>query len=1017
MSCSIAYVNTGSRPWLIVLAFISFFFILSCGDEAGDSYKLTNIGAIIDVNSRVGKEEKVAMQIAVQDFNNAYQNHKLSLHFQDRERDPLRAASAAEKLVKEKKVKVIIGMERWGEATIVADIGNRVRVPVLSLAEPAITPPLMPVRWPFLVRMTNHRAEQLKCIAALVGSYNWKRVIVIYEDDENGGDTGDLTLFSEALQDIGSEIECRLVLPPFSYLTNPKEFVQEELEKLIRIQSRVFIVLHSSASMVIHLFREAKEMGFVGKDSVWIISDTITNSLDSFNSSVISSMEGALGIKPYFSEISSSYSNFKGQFKTTFRAQYPEEDSSDPGIYALKAYDSIITVTQGINKMTSEDSNASVLIENILSSNSTGLSGEISFKEGRLLQTPRLRIINLLGKKYKELDFWQPEFGFSKSLDARENNSRKSLASAVIWPGDLSKDPKGWALPTDSNPLKIAVPGQTSFETFVKVNQYENRLTYDGFCIELFKEVLKVLGYDLPYEFHPVNGTYDELVQSVYNKTYDAVVGDVTIRPNRTKIVEFTEPYTESALSMVVPVKSEESALMFLRPFTWRMWVVTGAILIYTMLIVWLLENKQNPEFNGPLPDQISTALWFTFSSLFFAHRDKIYSNLTRVVVVVWLFVVLIVNSSYTASLSSMLTVQRLKPTVTDIEWLKRNNLKVGCDGSLNVRNYLKNVLNFKTENILNVNSEYEYQVKFKNNIIAAAFFELPYAKVFITHYCKGYTATTPTYRFAGLGFVFQKGSPIVADFSEAILKLSGNGVLKSLEEQWFATSPQCSANATNNETESLSHNETESLSHSSFWDLYLIYGAISTICSIIFLVRLLRNYRHDRLDASQSNIASSKRSIWSEMVILAKYTCNREGMQNPARVITFAGAQDANEWNSSRWEYANSSEITDDLQESSEADTEMQYIPVKNPGCVTIPNCNRSPCRIEIEREQTQLGGLGFVFQKGSPIVADFSKAILKLSENGVLKSLEEQWFTPSPECSANATNKETESLSLSSF
>ncbi|KAL5774342.1 hypothetical protein ACOSP7_011899 [Xanthoceras sorbifolium] len=926
MSCSIAYVNTGSRPCSLSLHSSPFF------------YKLINIGAIIDVNSRVGKEEKVAMEIAVQDFNNASQNHKLSLHFQDRERDPLRAASAAKKLVKEKKVKVIIGMERWEEATIVAKIGNRVRVPVLSLAEPAITPPLMPVRWPFLVRMTNHRAEQLKCIAALVGLYNWKRVIVIYEDDKNGGDTGDLTLFSEALQDIGSEIEDRLVLPPFSYLTNPKEVVQEELKKLlIRIQSRVFVVLQSSSSMVVHLFREAKEMGFVGKDSVWIISGTITNSLDSFNSSVISSMEGALGIKPYFSEISSSYSNFKGQFKTTFRAQYPEEDSSDPGIYALKAYDSIITVTQGINKMTSEDSNASVLIENILSSNSTGLSGEISFKEGRLLQTPKLRIINLLGKKYKELDFWQPEFGFSKSLDARENNSRKSLASAVIWPGDLSKrDPKGWAMPTDSNPLKIAVPARTSFETFVKVSRDENRLTYDGFCIELFNEVIKDLGYDLPYEFDPVNGTYDELVQSVYNKTHDAIVGDVTILAKRTKIVEFTQPYAESGLSMIVPAKSEESALMllrpftwtmwvvtawmFMRPFTWTMWVVTGAILIYTMLIVYLLEHKQNPEFNGPWHNQIGTALWFTFSSLFFAHRERIYSNLTRVVVVVWLFVVLILNSSYTASLSSMLTVQGLKPNVTDIEWLKRNNLKVGCDGDSFVRNYLENVLKFKTENILNVSSEYKYQGEFKNNSIAAAFLELPYEKVCITHYCKRYTATTPTYSFGGLGFVFQKGSPLVADFSEAILKLSETGVLKSLEERWFAPSPECSANATNK--------ETESLSLSSFWGLYLISGATSTICSMIFLFRLLRNYKHDRPDASQSNIAPSKRIIWSEVVRLARYTCNREGIQNPARVITFAGAQDANEWSSSRWEYANPSEITDDLQESSEADTEMQYIP-----------------------------------------------------------------------------------------
>ncbi|KAK1557192.1 hypothetical protein Q3G72_019844 [Acer saccharum] len=350
------------------------------------------------------------------------------------------------------------------------------------------------------------------------------------------------------------------------------------------------------------------------------------------------------------------------------------------------------------------------------------------------------------------------------------------------------------------------------------------------------------------------------------------------------------------------------------------MWVVTGAILIYTMLIVWLLEHKQNPEFNGPWKNQIGTAFLFTFSSLFFAQRERIYSNLTRVAVVVWLFVVLILNSSYTASLSSMLTVKRLKPSVTDMEWLKRNNLKVGCDGDSFVREYLENVLEFKPDNILNVSSEYKYQGEFKNNSIAAAFLEVPYEKVFITRYCKGYTATAPNYRFGGLGFVFQKGSPIATDFSEAILKLSENGVLKTLEERWFAPSPECSANAAND--------KTESLTLSSFWGLYLISGATSTICFILFLVCLLRNYRHDRQDTSQSNIAPSMRSIWREVVRLVKYICNREGMQNPGRVLTLAGPQDVNEWSSSRWEYTSPSDITDDLQESSEADVEMLYIP-----------------------------------------------------------------------------------------
>lgn len=233
---------------------------------------------------------------------------------------------------------------------------------------------------------------------------------------------------------------------------------------------------------------------------------------------------------------------------------------------------------------------------------------------------------------------------------------------------------------------------------------------------------------------------------------------------------------------MIVPLKFEESAWMFMKPFTWQMWVVTGAILIYTMFIVWFLEHQSNPEFKGPLKNQIGTAVSFTFSSLFFAHSkqqkysslsyiyfhqfsifirhdgffffpgEKIYGNLTRVVLVVWLFVVLILNSSYTASLTSMLTIQRLRPNVTDIDWLRRNNLPVGCDGDSFVRDYLKKVLKFN--NVRNVTSEYNYESEFQSREIYAAFLELPYQKVFISHYCKQYASNTPTYRFGGLGFV-----------------------------------------------------------------------------------------------------------------------------------------------------------------------------------------------------------------------------------------------------------------------
>ncbi|KAL1099507.1 hypothetical protein V6Z11_D05G167700 [Gossypium hirsutum] len=551
----IFFANRVLKLWLFFFVFICLLLVLSNGEETTNANKLIKIGAIIDIHSSTGREEKTALDIA---------------------------------LIKEQKVEVIIGLEKWEETVVVDNIGTQAQVPVISFAAPAITPPLATARWPFLVRMANEDSKQMKCIAAIVGLLNWKRVIVIYEDDAFGSESGKIALLPEALQDVGSEVEFRLVLPPFSSVTNLNVAVHEELKKLQKKQSRGFVVLHSSFSMTIHLFEEAKKSGLVGHDSAWIVTETISSYLDSFNSSVISSMEGTLGIKIYYSEDTSLYK----------KNEYHEEDNSQRGINAFRAYDSIGIITQALEKLKSDGKSPKKLLKKILSSNFTGASGEVCFEKGQLSYDPILRIVNVVGKRYNELDFWLPGIGFSRNPTVKNETGyvgeiSQDLGGRVYWPGDSKLAPKGWAMPTDEKPSIIGVPAITSFEKFVKVvdGKLPGVKNYDGFCIKLFYEVLKVLGYHLPYRFDSHNGTYDELANKVYNKTYDAAVGDITILANRVDHVKFTQPYAWSGLTMIVPAKSKDSAGIFVKLFSIEMWLATAAILIYTVFIVWVLEH------------------------------------------------------------------------------------------------------------------------------------------------------------------------------------------------------------------------------------------------------------------------------------------------------------------------------------------------------------------------------------------------------------------------------------------
>ncbi|XP_077228734.1 glutamate receptor 3.3-like [Tasmannia lanceolata] len=655
-----------------------------------------NIGAIIDTDSRIGREEKIAMEIAIQDFNTSSANIRLVLHIQNSGGNHLQAASAAEELINKQQAQLIIGTASWDEAVHVADARKRDQVPIVSLTAPSITPPLMTVRWPFLVPMANNGSAEMKCIADIIGNYGWRRVTAIYEDNTfSGGDAGTITLLSDALRNVSSEIEYQLALPPLASLSDPETSILEELEKLKSQQCRVFVLLQSSLPLAVSLFAEANKMGMMGKDYVWITTSSITSLVDSFNSSVISTMQGVIGIKPYYSETSREYQAFNFKFGRNFQLEYSvEEENPNPGIFALRAYDSIWTVARAIEK---NSKGGEKLVESILASNFSGLSGKINFKDEEFVGTRIFQIVNVFGKSYREIGFWSLESGFSNSAIGEEGGEK--LEMNVFWPGGKISTPRGWVATTDGKPLRIGVPVQTAFNQFVKI---VNGSVVTGFCIEVFEEAVKLLPYDLPHMFVPYHGTYDDLIKKVYYKTFDAVVGDTTILTERSRYVEFSQSYAESGLGMLVAVKEEASrnTWLFIRPFTKSMWIVTGTIFIYTGLVVWFLEHPRNPDFRGPWWSQLGTML----STLFFADSARLRSNFSRVVFMVWLFVVIILNASYLASLTSMLTVESLGPP------LRKNDVKVGCDtGAPFIQKYLQDVLHFPSKNIIEFPNPEDY--------------------------------------------------------------------------------------------------------------------------------------------------------------------------------------------------------------------------------------------------------------------------------------------------------------------
>lgn len=102
-------------------------------------------------------------------------------------------------------------------------------------------------------------------------------------------------------------------------------------------------------------------------------------------------------------------------------------------------------------------------------------------------------------------------------------------------------------------------------------------------------------------------------------------MGDVSISGQRSRWVDFTVPYTESGVAMVVPITDNktENAWIFMKPLTVGLWLTIGAFCIFNGLVVWVLEHRVNKEFRGPPMQQVGTTLWFSFSTLVYAHSKS----------------------------------------------------------------------------------------------------------------------------------------------------------------------------------------------------------------------------------------------------------------------------------------------------------------------------------------------------------------------------------------------------------
>ncbi|CAI5536331.1 unnamed protein product [Closterium sp. Naga37s-1] len=348
-------------------------------------------------------------------------------------------------------------------------------------------------------------------------------------------------------------------------------------------------------------------------------------------------------------------------------------------------------------------------------------------------------------------------------------------------PGALITRCPHYQVPSLPGALITRCPHYQQYKEYVNVSDAlgEGNSRFSGYCVEVFRLAVTRLPYELDYEFVLYGDkdlSYTQLVLAVANKTYDAAVGDITVLDSRSKVVFFTYPIQQSRLGVMGYSRPYSNPWMVFSPFTASMWAVTAAICITTGLFAMMLDRHMTPDFQGMLQKRIVTAVWYGCHTVYSIPVIRIHTTLARAVVVTWLLLSFIIVDTYVASLTSILTMQRLLPQILDIYSALTSNSPIGYQQGSFVHSYLLQLgvapqdhhpspfptfsLSLLTtskphrqDKLVPLTGESEYASSLSSGRVAVIVDEDPYLDLFSASFCDGVQASQP-FSILNLAFV-----------------------------------------------------------------------------------------------------------------------------------------------------------------------------------------------------------------------------------------------------------------------
>ncbi|MCB0071813.1 MAG: transporter substrate-binding domain-containing protein [Caldilineaceae bacterium] len=332
----------------------------------------------------------------------------------------------------------------------------------------------------------------------------------------------------------------------------------------------------------------------------------------------------------------------------------------------------------------------------------------------------------------------------------------------------------------DNAPLRVVI---TAASPFVIT---ENART-TGLSIEMWEEIAARMGVSFTYTI--VDDVPTQLAQ-VENGAADVAVSALSITADRLDQVDFSVPYEEAGLQILVRAGGESFSTAWatfrtaLSPAVLRIIAIFLGMIFLVANVTWFVDRKMNEDFPRPYWRGIWEAIWWsTVTVTTVGYGDKTpKSPAGRFVGILWMLLGLFLVANFTAGMTAALSVRALQSQISGLGDL--DDMRVATVAGTSADTFMAD--NRLSPALRTPTIEEAFDALLANDV-DAVLFDGPILLAFANTDGAGRVKVL-AYRFDTefYAFALPHDSPHRAGINQALLAMMEDGTYEQIRQRWL---------------------------------------------------------------------------------------------------------------------------------------------------------------------------------------------------------------------------------------